>query len=378
MTRFDNARLARIDARLESHVTTGEYERLEWAVGDASGVVHRGATGAGASLYRVYSMTKPIVSVIALQLIEEGRLQLFHPVARYLPAFEAPLVFTSTGPRRAGRPMLVHHLMTHTAGLSYGFMGDATGAMMNAARVHADASIPLGEEAKRIAAVPLQFEPGSRFLYSVATDVLGALIEEIEGAPLGEIVAKRVTEPLGMTETSFCPGAAAEARIAPLKGGMEGGLISPKEIAKAYPHDRPDFARGGHGLFSTLGDYARFARALLLDARGGGAPHLLSQAALAHATRNHCAELMPIEIELPPKSVNPGLWGQGFGLGFAVSQPGGPLVSRPGAFGWSGAAETWFTVDPASNLFAVLMAQNFDWPGASYDLQNMAYAALMG
>ncbi|QIE54265.1 beta-lactamase family protein [Pikeienuella piscinae] len=321
-------------------------------------------------------MAKPIVSVIALQLVEEGRLQLFHPVTRYLPAFEAPLAFTQTGPRRAGRRMLVYHLMTHTAELSYGFMGDATGAMMNAARVHADASVTLGEEAKRIARIPLQFEPGSRFLYSVATDVLGALIEEVEGAPLGEIVAKRVTGPLGMNETSFCPGAAAEGRVAPLVGGVDGGLLSSKEFATTYPHDMPGFARGGHGLFSTLEDSARFAGALLLDARGGGAPRLLSQATLAHATRNHCAGVMPIGIELPPNSVNSGPWGQGFGLGFAVSQPGGPLVSRPEAFGWSGAAETWFTVDPASDLFVVLMAQNFNWPGASFDLQNMAYAAL--
>ncbi|MFV0475033.1 MAG: serine hydrolase domain-containing protein [Pikeienuella sp.] len=377
MSRFDADRLARLDAHMAACVADGTYERLEWALGDRTGLAHRGATGA-VSLYRVYSMTKPVVSVIALQLLEEGRLHLFHPVARWLPEFARLLVFTGAGPRPASRRMLVHHLMTHRAGLSYGFMGDASGMMMNAAGVHADASFSLREEARRIAAIPLQFEPGARFLYSVATDVLAALIEEIEGAPLGEIIRQRVTGPLGMEDTSFHPGAAAAARIAPLKGGMEGGLISPQGIARTYPHDRPDFARGGHGLFSTLEDYAKFAHALLLDVRGEGAPRLLSQAALAHATRNHCADVMPIEIELPPKSFNPGLWGQGFGLGFSVSEPGGPLIGRPGAFGWSGAAETWFVVDPASDLFAVLMAQNFDWPGASYDLQNMGYAALAG
>ncbi|MEO0362414.1 MAG: serine hydrolase, partial [Pseudomonadota bacterium] len=165
-------------------------------------------------------------------------------------------------------------------------------------------------------------------------------------------------------------------RVPPIKGGVEGSLLGADAMAKRYPHDRADFARGGHGLFSILADYATFARALLTDAGGGGVPRLLATATLAHMTANHAAAAMPISIELPAPSVNPGLQGQGFGLGFAVAQPGGPLTARPGAFGWSGAAETWFNVDPESNLFMVFMGQNFDWPGGSFDLQNMAYAAL--
>ncbi|MEX2519356.1 MAG: serine hydrolase domain-containing protein [Paracoccaceae bacterium] len=374
--RLSPARLAQLDARLSARVASGDYERLEWALGDSSGVLHRGATGP-ASLYRIYSMTKPLVSVAALQLIEEGRLQLFHPVARYLPEFAEPMVFTAEGPRPAARPMLVHHLMTHMSGLSYGFMPDESGRMMNAANVHDDAGVPLRDDVRKIAAIPLQFEPGARWLYSVATDVLAALIEVIEGAPLGEILRARVTGPLGMEATSFHPGARAAARIPPILGGANGGLISSAELARAYPLDDPGFARGGHGLFSTLEDYAIFARALLCGARGKGEPALLSPATLGHATANHAAGVMPLHIELPPGSVNPGMDGQGFGLGFAVSRPGGPLTSRPGAFGWSGAAETWFTVDPKSDLFVVQMAQNFDWPGACFDLQNMAYGALM-
>lgn len=378
MSRFIAERLARLDARMEARVAAGDYERLEWAVGDSSGLIHQGRTAPEPGLFRIYSMTKPVVSVIALQLLEEGRLQLFHPVARFLPEYERLAVFTPDGPRRAAGRMTIHHLLTHTAGLSYAFMSDASAHMLHKAGVHADAQVPLREEARRIASIPLQFEPGERFLYSVATDVLAALIEEAEGAPLQDVVARRVTAPLGMAETSFRPGAGALPRIPALKGGMSSGLLSPDAMTKSYPHDEPAFARGGHGLFSTLEDYARFARALLRDARGEGRPRLLSRAVLEHATRNHVAHCMPIRIELPPQSVNPGLAGQGFGLGFAVSQPGGPLVSRPGAFGWSGAAETWFTVDPASDMFAVLMAQNFDWPGASFDLQAMACAALSG
>ncbi|MEM7523302.1 MAG: serine hydrolase domain-containing protein [Pseudomonadota bacterium] len=375
MSGFAPDRLARIDARMAEWVGGGAYERLEWCVGDASGVVHSGRTG-DPSIYRIYSMTKPIVSVIALQLVEEGRLQLFHPVSRYLPEFAAPFVFTPEGPRPAGRRMLVHHLLTHMSGLSYAFMADATGQMMLKNNVHGDATVSLRDDVKAIAAIPLQFEPGTRWLYSVATDVLAALIEVIEEKPLGEIIRDRVTGPLAMTDTSFAPGADALSRIPPIKGGMEGGLLSPDQLTESYPHADPAFARGGHGLFSTLADYAVFAATLLRDARGEGGPTLLSPATLAHATANHAAPVMPLHIELPPQSQNPGMTGQGFGLGFAVSQAGGPLTTRPGSFGWSGAAETWFNIDPASNMFMVQMAQNFDWPGASFDLQNMAYAAL--
>lgn len=377
MTGFSPKKLARMDARMAEWVASEKYERLEWAVGTVDGIAHQGRTADAASLFRIYSMTKPIVSVCALQLIEEGRLQLFHHVGRYLPEFSKMMVFTPEGPRPASRPMTVHHLMTHMAGLSYGFMADATGAMLNAAKVHGSAKTPLRKDVEKIAAIPLQFEPGGRWLYSVATDVLGAVLEEVEGKPLGQIIAERVTGPLEMANTSFCPGADAAPRIAPIAGTNEGSLLNANHVAETYPHDDPDFARGGHGLFSTLKDYAKFACALLNDARGGAEGRLLSAATLAHATANHAAPVMPIHIELPWPSQNPGMQGLGFGLGFSVAEPGGPMTARPGAFGWSGAAETWFSVDPASGLFMLSMAQNFDWPGAAFDLQNMAYGGLI-
>lgn len=371
MSRFSAARFDLIDTQMQARVDAGDYERLEWAVGDLSGIAHKGRT-AEASLYRIYSMTKPLVSVVALQLVEEGRLHLFHHVSKYLPEFAAPMVFTPDGPRRASKPMLLHHLLSHMSGLSYGFMADASAQMMNAAKVHGSGAVSLREDVAKIAKIPLQSEPGTRWRYSVSTDVLGALIEEIEQAPLGEILRRRITEPLGMEETGFCPG--TDARIAPIMAG--GKFVDEKDLAKRYPADDPDFARGGHGLFSSLEDYARFTHALLQDATGAEAPKLLSPSTIAHATVNHA--VLPLHLELPAAAQNPGMAGQGFGLGFAVSQPGGMLISRPGAFGWSGAAETWFTVDPKANLFAVLMAGNHDWPGASFDLQNMAHGALTG
>lgn len=373
MSRISAERGALIDERMADWVTRGKYERMEWLIGDRNGVLHQGAT-CDASVYRIYSMTKPVVSVIALQLIEEGRLHLFHPIAKFLPEFAKPYVFAPAGPRPAAGPITVQHLLTHTSGLSYGFMSDASGKMMNEKKVMADGSVSLRDDVRRIAGVPLQFDPGARWLYSVATDVLGALIEVVEDAPLQDVVARRITGPLEMAETTFNPGDGVKPRLAPLKGGAVDESRGDVLDVLAYPHDDPSFARGGHGLFSTLSDYAKFAAALLGDAHGGG--RLLSAHTLAAATQNHAADVMPLHIELPAGSVNPGVRGQGFGLGFAISQAGGPMISRPGAFGWSGAAETWFNVDPTADCYVVMMAQNFDWPGASFTLQNLMYGAL--
>jgi len=155
-------------------------------------------------------------------------------------------------------------------------------------------------------------------------------------------------------------------------------LLDANTVADTYPHDNPNFARGGHGLFSTLADYGKVALSLLNTARGGDGPHIVSRSTLAWATRNHVADQMPIYLESDPRSINPPVTGNGFGLGFAVVSGDGAVPSAPGAFGWSGAADTWFSVDPATNLFMVSMAQNFDWPGASYTLASMTHGALRG
>ena len=373
MSRFDSARLAAIDARMEAWVASGKYERLEWMIGDQSGIAHQGATGA-TSVYRIYSMTKPLVSLIAMQLVEEGKLQLYHPVAMYLEEYKMLLKRTPAGPRPTAGRLTVKHLITHTSGLSYGFMTDGGSARLNAAGVHGDPNRTLREEAAIIARIPLEFEPGEQWLYSVSTDVLAAVIEVIEQKPMQEIMAERITGPLGMEDTGYTADA---GRIAPIQGGVE-GLLDASTVADTYPHDNPDFARGGHGLFSTLADYGKIALSLLNTARGGDGPHIVSPSTLAWATRNHVADQMPIYLESDPRSINPPVTGNGFGLGFAVVSGDGAVPSAPGAFGWSGAADTWFSVDPKTNLFMVSMAQNFDWPGASYTLASMTHGALRG
>ncbi|MEM7269830.1 MAG: serine hydrolase domain-containing protein [Pseudomonadota bacterium] len=373
MSRFNAARLAAIDARMGEWVASGKYERLEWMIGDQSGVAHSGAT-AETSVYRIYSMTKPLVSLAALQLVEEGKLQLYHPVSLYLPEYKELLKRTEAGPRKVAGRMTVHHLITHTSGLTYGFMTDGGSARLNGLGVHGDPNRSLRDEAKVIAQIPLEFEPGEKWLYSVSTDVLAAVLEVIEEKTIQEIIAERITGPLGMGDTAYTADA---ARVPPIKGGVE-GLLDAATVADTYPTDNPNFGRGGHGLFSTLADYGKVAHSLLNTARGGDGEHIISPSMLRWATTNHVACAMPIYLESDPRSINPPVTGNGFGLGFAVSLPGGTVPNAPGAFGWSGAAETWFTVDPDTNLFCVIMAQNFDWPGASYTLASMAHGALRG
>ena len=179
MGRFDSTRLAAIDARMQAWVASGKYERLEYMIGDQTGVSHQGATGE-TSVYRIYSMTKPLVSLIALQLVEEGKLQLYHPVAMYLDEYKMLLKRTPAGPRPTAGRLTVKHLITHTSGLSYGFMTDGGSARLNMANVHGDPNRTLREEAAIIAKIPLEFEPGEQWLYSVSTDVLAAVIEDDE------------------------------------------------------------------------------------------------------------------------------------------------------------------------------------------------------
>ena len=372
MADFDEKKLARIDERMAEWVAAGAYERTEWLIGDSSGPRHQGRTGE-TSLYRIYSMTKPVVSIAALQMVEEGRLQLFHPVAKYLPEFGDIWVRTKQGLRRPRARLTLLHLMTHTSGLSYNFLTDGGGHALNLHGVHDDPSKSLRDEARAIAQTPLQFEPGGDWLYGVNTDVLAAVMEVVEGEPLGEILKRRVFDPLGMAETGFAPGAGAKDRLAPIEGGMP-GLLDAETADQTSPIDNPTFARGGHGLFSTLADYAKFAGSLLKTARGEAG--LISPATLAHATQDHAYKHHPLAIETHPEAIGPTLEGYGFGFGFAVATGPTAVASTPGAFGWSGAAETWFQVNPARDCFTVFMGQNFNWPGASHDLQAMYHGAL--
>ncbi len=324
------------------------------------------------TLFRIYSMTKPIVSVAAMMLAAEGRLHLGQPVADFIPAF-ADSRFLEDGrlvaPRR---PPSVHDLLRHTAGLIYERGGGPV------APCYRDANLLSGDPtneafADRIAALPLAHQPGRVWDYSHATEVLGRVVEVAAGRTLGQVLRQRVLEPLGMAETAFSVPDADPVRIAE---PFEGDTLSEDRLPMFDPRAVRAFEPGGMGLISTVDDYARFARMLLHRGRSDDAI-ILSPHSLRFMTSDHIAPATGI-TRLPDTLLNPGF---GFGLGFAVRTELGAAAypGSVGEFNWSGVGGTYFWVDPAEDMFAILMVQA-PRQRVRYRtiLKTMVYDALVG
>lgn len=304
------------------------------------------------TVFRIYSMTKPIASLAALMLVEEGRLLLAHPVSRYLPSFKGQQVYdAATGTLLpATREATVHDLLRHTAGLGYAWDTGPIAEQYRSARVgsrrHNNQQL-----AAALGPLPLLHQPGTCWEYSRATDVLGAVIEVIEGAPLGQVLRQRIFEPLGMADTGFFAPAASHHRLAEpfARDPQTGAGVTLIDVSEA-----PAFESAGGGLVSTAGDYARFLQLLL--GRGTvdtatGPVRLVSRATVDFMTADHIGPLPRAGGILPI--------GYGFGLGVAVRTAVGH-ATRPGSAGhysWSGMGGTFFFVDPAEDLFAVLLTQ---------------------
>lgn len=316
------------------------------------------------TLWRIYSMTKPVTAVAVLMLVEEGLLGLDDPIDRYLPEFADPRVHVSGSgddvrTRPAAGPIRVRHLLTHTAGLTFAFYHDhPVDALYRAAGL--ESSVPSGADLAETIAVyaslPLQFEPGTRWNYSVATNVLGRLIEVVSGRPLDAFFAERVLGPLGMTDTGFHLTPEQEPRLAELYGETDGGGITP--VPGLPVRGRPRFLSASGGLVSSAGDYHRFMELLR---RGGelDGVRLLSPATLALMTRNQLpgdAVLRAFGAPAHQERANDGL---GFGFNVSVvTDPARTLApSAPGTFGWTGVATTAFWVAPALDLTVQFMTQ---------------------
>ncbi len=311
-------------------------------------------------IFRIYSMTKPIVSVAAMMLVEEGKIDLDAPVSKYVPAFaDLKVGVEKTGPLGqktlelvdAQRPMTVRDLLRHTSGLTYGFFGP--GLVKQAYResgLESVRSIDNAQFAERIAKLPLAYQPGSTWDYSNSTDVLGRVVEVASGQPLGNFLQARLFDPLGMKDTSFTvPEPERQQRFAEPFGGDS---ITPGS-ALFGPRRPAALQSGGGGLMSTAPDYARF----LLMLRHGGqldGKRYLSEATLKEMARDQLgAQVQRTALYLPGADY-------GFGLGFAVRmKPASPgRDSAVGEYYWGGAAGTYMWVDPANDLFVVYMMQS--------------------
>ena len=314
------------------------------------------------TIFRIYSMSKPITTVTAMMFVEEGKLALEEPVSKYIPAFKETKVGlenkgedgqTTLDLVPAKKPITIQDLMRHTSGITYGFFGE--GAVKKA---YVDAHVFKGdfdnaEFAERIAKMPLAYQPGTTWDYSHSTDILGRVIEVVAGKPLYAVMKERLFDPLGMNDTSFyVTDKSKQDRIAePFAKdrsiGNDADFFDPRIEQK--------WESGGGGLLSTAGDYARFALML----RNGGmldGKRYLSAKTIAYMTSNHIA---------PGSGVVPGPYylpgpGFGFGLGFAVRTEAGvsPQNGSVGEYNWSGAGGTTFWVDPKQDLFVVFMMQS--------------------
>lgn len=328
------------------------------------------------AIFRIYSMTKPIVSVAAMMLMEQGRLLLSDPVASYLPEFGQQQVSTlsngSVVVRAARQLATVQDLLRHTAGLTYEFMGSSAVQRQYAQIRIGSRQRSNAELCRDLAALPLMFEPGTAWEYGRATDVLGRLIEVVSGQTLGAYLAQHILQPLGMTDTGFSVPAAHHARVAqPFARDPEGGL----QMRLIDVCQDTKLESGGGGLASTAMDYARFLQCLLNRGELDGV-RLLGPRTVEFMTTDHLGEI-PVNGGMARELLPPG---HGFGLGFAVRTQTG-VASVPGSTGmyfWGGMAGTTFFVDPAEDMFACLMLQAPNQREYYRSLfRNLVYATLL-
>ena len=369
---FSSAGLARIDAYLKNEIAGNKIPGAVMMIRRDGKTIYFSSFGlrdpgskepmTPDSIFRIYSMSKPITTVAAMMLVEEGKLQLDEPLSKYIAAFASVKVGVEKKSEDgtlgldmvpAKRPITIQDLMRHTSGITYGFFGEGL-----VKKAYVDAHVFTGdvdnaEFAERIAKLPLAYQPGTTWDYSHSVDVLGRVIEVVSGKSLYQFEKERLLDPLGMKDTSFYVTDPAKQPL----------------IAEPFPNDRsigndavmnnPRVAQswesGGGGMVSTIGDYARFVQMMLQGGSLDGKRYL-SPKTVAYMGSNHIG---------PGSGVVPGPYylpgpGFGFGLGFAVRSEAGvsSMEGSVGEMNWSGAGGTTFWIDPKENMFVVFMAQS--------------------
>jgi len=385
---FDPGRLARIDRHFAGYVDDGRLPGWLVLVSRHGRIAYTSACGwrdlearlpvEPDTLFRIYSMTKPVTSVAAMMLYEEGVFELSDPVSRFIPSFADMRVYLK-GPAAkpvtvpATVPVTIQHLLTHTAGLTYGFH-----------RVHVVDELyrnagfewgsPPGKDLAACcdawASLPLLFQPGAEWNYSVATDVLGRVVEVASGQPLDQFFAERILGPLGMVDTRFFVDGDDAHRLAALYVRGPGGRATRFDAMGTAALRPPPFLSGGGGLVSSAADYLRFARMLAGEGRLDGV-RLLGNRTVRRMTRNHLPGRADLDSFGRPLYAEVSFAGVGFGLGLAVVQDPvacGTLCS-PGEYSWGGVASTAFWVDPAEDLIVIFLTQLL--PSSTYPLRSV-------
>ena len=378
--------LSRLDASMQAVVDKGHLNGIQVLLARRNKPFHFVSFGwqdkendvsmADDTIFRIYSMTKPIVSVAAMMLFEEGQLQIADPVGEYLPGFHHLKVYID-GNTNANleRPVLIWDLLTHTAGLTYGFDPDHPVDRMYADVQILDLQSSPDDFLARLCGFPLLFQPGTEWRYSVATDVLGMVVAAVRGQSLGESLNSMIFEPLGMKDTRFQVPEADLHRLAVAYQANRHGRLEPMSGSNPDPVVvGVKRESGGGGLVGTTADYLRFAQMLLNEGTFDGT-RLLGPRTVRYMTTNHLTKDMT-EV-FGDEQIGYGAYG--FGLGFRVMQNPGRYryLTGAGEYGWSGAANTHFWIDPNADLIGIFMSQLMPSNLHLANLfQSQAYAAL--
>jgi CubicO group peptidase (beta-lactamase class C family) len=396
---FDSRRLARIDHHFRRYVDDGRLPGWQLLVSRQGIIAHLSEYGLRDkeavapierdTIFRIYSMTKPITSVAAMMLYEEGAFELSTPVSRFIPSFKEARVYIRGSSQKpytepAAEPIRIWHLLTHTAGLTYGFHhAHACDEAYRSAGYEwsSPPGVDLAAACDTWARLPLMFHPGTEWNYSVATDVLGRVIELVSGQTLDRFLAERIFEPLGMVDTGFHVPEQEQGRLAALYA-LGPGADQPVrfDLLGHLALKPPDMLSGGGGLVSTIADYHRFAQMLLRRGELGG-NRLLAGRTLDYMSQNHLPGGLDLEAVGRPLFAETTFHGVGFGLGLSVLMD--PVANKtlgsPGEIAWGGAASTAFWVDRKEEVIVVFMTQLL--PSSSHpirsELRQLVYQALL-
>jgi CubicO group peptidase (beta-lactamase class C family) len=370
---MSSERLARLNADMKNLVDQGRLAGAVTMVARHGKLVEFEAVGkrdlaAGApmqrdSIFRIYSMSKPITGVAMMMLFEEGKWQLEDPVAKYIPEFANLKVLTvdehnNMTLKEQNHPVTMRELMSHSGGFTYGLFSNTPVDKLQRDADVLNVNNTLDEFIKRVAKLPLNTQPGAQWHYSISVDIQGYLVQKLSGMPFDEFLEKRIFKPLGMIDTGFYVPKEKVSRFAEFYSYNQDGHLQAIKTTEGLNHDflaKPAFLSGGGGLVSTAADYMRFCQMLLNGGQLNGI-RLLSPRTVELMRTNMLAPGLPI---LSP--------GAGFGLDFAVyTDPvaAGGYYSK-GTFFWGGAAGTWFWIDPVSDLIVVGMIQQLAGTGAA-------------
>ena len=386
-------RLNLIDAYLQGYIDQEKLAGSSFAIMRKGQLVYYSAFGDASretqvpiqsnTIHRIYSMSKPITSVALLTLYEQGKFQLDDPIEKYLPEFKDMRVFTAGTAalpvtRHATSSITPRHIMTHTAGLTYGFDGvpDAVDEMYRYKKV-GSFNDDLTSFSQKISELPLRFDPGSSWNYSYGTDLQGRLIEALSGMSFENYLQETLFEPLGMIDTSFVLAQDKLDRFATNYARPAGPLV-PFEVPDSSPYleDRA-FKSGGGGLVSTLPDYLRFGQMLANKGELEGT-RILGRKTVEYATQNHLPNNQDMESMGAGGFSESGFKGVGFCLlgSVCINPAAAPNMQSAGDYGWGGAAGTRFWVDPQEDLMCVFMTQFM--PGGRYPVQEYLRHLVLG